>query len=704
MLLAATTAACLLAGVLATRHHWRKDVTASRRHTLSPRTQRVLGTVAGPHTIIVSADRSRLGRPVTERVADLLSEFTKARPSVRVAWIDTGSSGGGGRASFASLLAELAAAESEEHRAQREALSAAASAVPGIQAGLNAIAQSVAEAGRSLASQQEAMERQAGLLRAVAARLDGAMVVLAESASAAVAGVELPAIDRAQRDAQPALSEAARAAGAVADFALRTATTPGGADPDALRALADRAGAVRDAAAIGADTISRLRPTDALIVARTLEAADAVLVTGPKGTVAIDFGAMFPASDAAPGAPGDALFAGEQLVATALGALNSPASPIVVFVHAELATLLEPSVGGAPTQVARQGFGQLMDRLRLMRFDLAEWPVARSESRPDLSSINPRGDRPVVWVVFGAPSRAALDPKQPALLTDHTERVDRLARAVGSLIESGDNFLLSIEPSDRPAIGDADPVSAPLLALGVRAESARPLLRRESSPSGPLIHTALTLRGGGEAAGDSALGAAVEGLAFALSWTSPLVIDAPPEGVRVSPVLRTSGARDTWGESQWFLLRALEARARRHPFDPLALADPPAPEPTSDLTEPPAGGWTVAATVERTLLGRPQRGVIVGSPAWFDDLRAGASQQIDARRVRLYPGNAELFDGSLFWLAGLDDLVAPGPQVRDTPRIGPMNPAALTTVRWLLIAGLPVGVLLTGLLLRIIRG
>lgn len=700
VLLAATTAACLLAGALAARFHWRWDVTASRQHTLSPRTVRVLKTVDGPHTIVVSANRGLLGRSASTRVNDLLVEFVKADQDLRLAWIDTGSASG--REAFAALLADLASSHSTEIAAERSALSGAASALPGVQEGLNTLAERLVALGRSLPEQQDSLEKQAGLLRALSARLQGAMDVLVESASASVAGVDLPAIDRAQREAAPVIDEASRAAAAIADFARRLGTAAPGDNGETLASLVSGAERVRDAAARAADAVAQLQPSDPLIVARTLEAGDAVLVTGPGGTVAIDFASLFPSGPGAgPGAEAD-LFAGEQLVATALGALNHPASPIVVFVHAENTTLLESS--GAPTPLARQAFGTVLDRLRLMRFDIAEWPVAREPTRPDLSALNPAGERPVVYVVFGAPSRAALDPRQPALLTDHTQRVDRLGDAIRSLIDSGSNLLMSVEPSDRPSIGDADPCVTPLSALGISIDTARPLVRRESSPTGPLISTSMVVR---DANDGSPIGLAIDGLAVALSWVSPISVAAPP-GVRVQPILTVPGAAAIWGESQWFLLRAVEARSRQNPMEPLALADPPAPDPARDAVTAPPDGWLAAVSAERRRDSLPgaetQRMVVVAAAAWFDDLRAGASQALGGRKARLFPGNAELFDASLFWLAGLDDLIAPGPQVRDVPRIEPIGPGALTAMRWVLFAGLPLGVLLLGALLRLVRG
>lgn len=697
VLIAAATVACLIAGALATRYAARWDLTATGQYTLSPRTLRVLNTIEGPHTVVVSADRSRLDRRSAERIGDLLGEFARRAPDLRLVWIDTGSASG--RQSFTALLGELAEPQSEAIDRQRGALVAIASEITELQRALQSLADTVRELAQPMPDQGEGLERQAGLLRALASRLDPALAGVYEAADASVAGVSLPAIDRAKQAAAQPVDEARRAAAAVAEYAGALVDTAPPAAHGAARRLTSSAAAERDRAARIADELARLRPLDPLIVARALEAGDAVLVTGPRGTVAIEFASLFPAGAA--GADPAAFFTGEQLVSTALVALNNPRTPIVVFVHAENAALLDRV--GAPTPLGRRVFGALFDRMRLMRSDIVEWPVASQPVRPDLAALNPRGDRPVVYVVFGAPTRAALDPRQADLIAEHARRVDRLGQVVSALMAGNNPFLLCVEPSDRPAIGEADPCIAPLVPLGIRVDSARPLLRRESSPSGQLTFTHHVLR---RAETDSPIGAAIDGLGVGLSWASTITLDEQASGARLAPVLRVPASDGAWGESQWMLLRTAVARGLARPFEGVVLADPPTPTPGRDATEAPAGGWIVAATAERPrgAGAAPHRVVVVASPSWFDDQHAASTQDVAGRRVRLFPGNAELFDASVLWLSGLDEFIAPGPQVRDIPRIGRIEPGALTALRWLLIAGLPVGVLILGALLRLVRG
>ena len=53
--------------------------------------------------------------------------------------------------------------------------------------------------------------------------------------------------------------------------------------------------------------------------------------------------------------------------------------------------------------------------------------------------------------------------------------------------------------------------------------------------------------------------------------------------------------------------------------------------------------------------------------------------------------------------SGLDELIAPGPEVRDVPRIRPLAAGALDVLRWLIILVPPSLVLIVGALLRVWR-
>ncbi len=707
VLIAAAVIAAVLACIIGTRFHARWDLTATREHSLSPRTLGVLSSLDTQSTIIVSADNTSLGAGSRRRMTDLLDAIKRASPKIEVAWIDTGAPSG--QAQFQSLLSSLIERDATTLALQQESLSRAAESVAALRQALpavsdlaGALSDAIERAG--LPPRREELERLGAVARTLVARLDPAVEAIRAAAGNTIAGIEIPAPDSAQERAGPVLSETARAMAAVADFAAAFQSSGLGSPVlEAARALGASASAVRDRAARASDDLARLRATDPLIVARVLQATRAVLITSPRGTLAIEFSAIFPSgAEADPALQG--LFAGEELISTALASLSAPVRPVLVFVHAEAGRLFDDR--GAPSPAALRAFRRLFERLRFARIDAAEWAVADTPMRPDPALEASGTRRPVIWFILPPPSRAGIDPRQAPLIAERQERVRNLGRAVGTLITAGESILLSVDPSDRPAIGDPDSIVAPLESMGLRVDSGRPLLRRESSPQGPLTYTLQVVRGGDDS---HPIGNALNGLAIVMPWAS--AIDRiPSEGATTWPILTLPATPDIWGESQWLTLRDLVARGLARPLDPVALADPPVPNAGRDLITPPGGSptasaWVVAAAAERPRSGlSPQRLVVVGSPTWFDDLFMGATENVAGRRSLRFPGNAELLDASLCWLAGQDEMIAPGPQVRDVPRIRPIEPGALSALRWAVALAPPVLVLILGALLRAWRG
>lgn len=702
----AVGASCVIAGVLGSRYHWRWDVTATRQHTLSPRTLAVLRASDEPRTIVVSADMRRLEPQAAAAMADLLAEFERQAPSLDVAWIDTGSPSG--RTEFADLIESLAAADAEGLSAQRAALTRALEGARELSTGMGAVSdrmKALSAAYGAETSQAQDLERQAGVVRTLPARLEPAIEALRAAAEHEIGGASLPAVDVASDKARPAIAEVARAMQAIHAFADQLAAESRGASQAigaAADALAREAQAQMELGARLADSLDRLRPSDPLIVARTLQAGDAVLITGPSGTLAIDFPSLFPRAQVAGDAPAERLFAGEQLIATALAALDQVNAPILVIVHAEERNLVDAR--GGPTTIARSVFGRAFERMRLTRIEPVEWRLASPSTRPDLRAGDPERARPVVWWFLAPPSAAPVETQGPAGLAARNERLTRMAEALRSLLAEGESVLISLDPSDLPAVGEADPFAEAIAAFGITADTGRPLLRRESSPAGQVTFSYLVARAAGT---EHPIAEALAGLAVAMPWTCPLTLaPEPPSGVRAWPLLEATADRSTWGESSWLLLRDLEARGRVSPLAPPALTDPPRPDAGRDSVDLPAtGAWTLAAAAERREPGAesPQRVIVIASPAWIHTLYAGAAELVGGRRALRFPGNAELFESSVQWLAGRDELIGAGPQSRDVPRIQPIDPRGLTIIRWTLIVAPGALTLLLGLLVRLWR-
>src|SRR5690606_7709800 len=111
------------------------------------------------------------------------------------------------------------------------------------------------------------------------------------------------------------------------------------------------------------------------------------------------------------------------------------------------------------------------------------------------------------------------------------------------------------------------------------------------------------------------------------------------------------------------------------------------------------GQYLTAVAAERD--DTEARLVVVADPIWaYDDIttisRSGRrGTQVDFEGA-LYPGNSELFVNSVYWLAGLDEMIAASPRTQDIRRIMPISETTRRTTNWLLVLGMPVFVGLTG--------
>ena len=102
---------------------------------------------------------------------------------------------------------------------------------------------------------------------------------------------------------------------------------------------------------------------------------------------------------------------------------------------------------------------------------------------------------------------------------------------------------------------------------------------------------------------------------------------------------------------------------------------------------------------------------MVGNAYWASDLiTSNADARLTGRGLGLakqygaaYPGNTELFVNCVYWLAGLDELIARGARSQDIRRIEGIDSAALTRLKWTMSAGMPLGVLIIGLAVYFIR-
>jgi ABC-type transporter Mla subunit MlaD len=687
VVVAAALLGLVMANRIGARTSTRVDLTFTGAHHLSPRTAQLLDRLAPGYEVVLAVDRAGVDTRSYDAVVDMLHTMTRATPSLGLRAIDVGSASG--RTHFQQLIAGLQERERPAIEAQRARFlesaarfEAAAGDLRDAQAELESLAQAVpatrADAGdiRNFFSQRAALasmlaDQLAQIAAAVRTELEDTSAPLPDTAT--LRDRVVPELQKIDAQLSPVVSQLAR-------FAV-TQNMPESYKPRAA-ALGRTLGTARDQLAVEADALARFRRASVFRVATALEAGEALLVVGPPeaGLTGIPRTDLIPIAGLANLAPADVARRAEDLVAIALASLSSHQAPILVMLHAEA----DPFVLSTPI------FEQFIDRNRLRGVDVVEWPLITEPDPPPLESLDPAGTRPVVYFVI-APNSAAPSPDGDEQHAG-ARRASTLGLTLASLIDDGASMIVSVNPSVFPTFGDADPVAAALAPLGRLPRTGAPLVFDQLGPQG--AHRSLTAVDATGMTGDSPLNAAVAALPVRLLW--PIAVDAADTpGVTTFPLLDVEGGEDRWLESQWIgLWQAASGGAagttvtfdqgRDARRDRYVLAR--------------------AAQRDRGPSRRPQRVICIGSNGWALDRIAQERAMIDGRLVPTHPGNLELIDSAVFWLAGQDEMIARGASTSSSPTVGPIDPATLRLVQWLVIAGLPLAVLALGVLYRFARG
>ncbi len=693
VLLAAATASFLLVNVLAHEHPVRLDLTSGGAHEVSPRTEALVDTFTDRYEIVLAIDPSQWDRRALDAARDVLDAL--ARASDRVGFTELDLSGSAGANQADELVQRLAAAQPAAIEDRAALLAGAVSELDASATGFDALAEGLAGIRDAIPpdspgapNNRAYFEQRAAVARVGARELAELSDSIAPELTAGTLPGDLTDLNALLEPATAAvdglLAQLVTLATDVEQFAQAEAMP----DParDAARPWARALGAWRDRVAILSDRMARAEPLPLIDAARALQTGQTLLVVGPpdQGVRAIDLIELLPHPDVLDraGVTAGVVLAqrAEQLVFTALGTLARPDRPVVVLVHAETQRgVLE----------SEPLFGALARRLATRGIDLAEWAVVADTAAPDLSPFMADGPRPVVYVAL-APDSSSGSAGDPT--TAGAARAETLGRTLSALISRGEPVLAPANPSVFATYGDPDPVTQPLAALGVSARTGFPLLAEQPGPNGPAIVTDTRIVPAGS---DHPIAEAASGLPALLPWA--IGLDATPtDGVTITELVALDADASVWGESSWLGYWQTPRTQRA------VVGAAPTRDESEDLTR---DRWTLALTIEHTVNGRPARVVAVGSNGWMlDPIAARRGQSVDGRAPLAFPGNAEIFEASVLWLAGQDELIAPSGEARPVALIKPLSASQLRVIRWVLLAGLPGLILVAGIVTRVVRG
>ncbi len=701
VLLVAATASLVVANVLAGRFSVRLDATSTREHRLSPRSADLMGRLRGEYEVVIAAplrDRRTIDQQSLDRVRDVLDRFGRAG-AVKSTLIDTGSPSG--VADFDALLKRLADRDSTNIKRQTDVLTGALTGINELADWLEALSprlqtvkDSIPETAPAAATNRSYFEQRAAEVGHNAQSLRE-LAAKAKAALAATTGpLPIADTDRASAPLRQPVADLQAGLSDIADNVRRFAGAESmpAAARDLARPLAEQVAQGRDRAAIIRDALDRAGKIDLLRVARVLERGNAALVIGPPeaGLTAIELDRLLPppaALTAQSGVRADVARNAEELIATALATLAQPIKPIVVFVH------------GTPSRGLLQSsdYTGLLDRLALRGIDAVEWAATVDAEAPSLARLDPSGKRPVVCVAVSTD----VTRNPPVKGQNGPERAAKLGRAISAIVSQGHALMLSLDPSTLPTIGEPDPMVACLSSFGLTADTGRTLLKERFTADGRHVDAAQSLVA---AESENPIARAVRGLPTRFEWPiaikssdgkTPPGAEPPSRDARSTPLFVIDD-KAVWNESQW--LTYWQARIQDHDAFPN--------KPTRDAQRDESGvPWNVVVAATRPIEGQPdQRLVVVGSNTWFMDRIAQERVLVDGRPALTSPGNAELFEAAVYWLAGQDEMIAPSATARAVPLIRPLSGGTLLAIRWLAIAGLPGAVLLLGMVWRLLRG
>lgn len=689
IVVAAILLAVVLMNLIALQTRTRYDLTLTGQHQLSPRTSRLIERLPGRFDLVFAVDRSRVDQKSYDAIVDLLSGLARTNENIHFQSVDVGTSRG--KAQFEALVHQLRERDRPiiERQSQRLTESAAnfrttAVDLESVSAGIESAALAVPTDRPDANTVRRLLQNGASLSR-IAAQDLSRIADLIDQELATQDGM-LPDTatirDRIATDLDRIEDQLSMLGTELGRFGA-TETMPQAARQEAAPRARELLRA-RDLIATEADTLARLPRPAVFRVASALALGEALLVIGPPdvGITAIDRDALLPSIDglvaAHVGVGGEVARRAEDLLTVALASLTLPHQPILIIVHAEV----EPFVMKTPV------FEQLIDRARSRSVDVLEWAIVAAPDHPTLDKLDPAGRRPRVYFII-SPNSAASSAGGDANLTG-ARRATALARVVTDLIDGGQSILLSLNPSVFPTFGDADPIAAALAPFGLRPNTGTPIVTEQVTDRGRAIATTLTTPG---SAGEHPIQRAIAALSTQLLWPIAIETDSRDD-VQTVTLLEAPGSNSRWMETQWIGL--WQAQPTAAAADVLAKFD--------EGRDQRRDSYTLAVAAERTLAGQEQRVICIGSNGWALDRVAQPRRAVDGRLIAINPGNLELLDASIAWLAFADDLIARSAASGNVPTVQAMSPAMTARLQWLILAGLPLGVLLAGVGWRIVRG
>jgi hypothetical protein len=355
-------------------------------------------------------------------------------------------------------------------------------------------------------------------------------------------------------------------------------------------------------------------------------------------------------------------FKGEEMLTGRLISLGMDVPPLVVFVNGSP----QPATG------PRGAYSNVAQSLSNMNFEVTEWSPAGRQTpwgmQPPQPKPQPAEGQTMIYIVLPP---APPSPQMPVNPADQ-----QITQAVSEHLNSGYPALMFVAPSPMTRFGGSDPAAPLLEPFGIMPQADRLIFEAQVGRGGrvqPL--SVIELSSWPDV---HPISKAVAGLAGVLVESIPLAkMDDAPGNVQTWPLIETPAG--TWADTN--------------------MQSPAAP--TKDSPKP-RGPFVAGMAVERDA----QRLVVIADTMFATDRVTKAGRYDASGQVAYflpYSANAELVANSVYWLAGMDDLIATTARTQDVRRFAPVSRSAQIALWWILLAGLPLGTLAAGGIVWMVR-
>jgi len=357
----------------------------------------------------------------------------------------------------------------------------------------------------------------------------------------------------------------------------------------------------------------------------------------------------------------------EKLTGALLG-MTIEQPPMVVFV-----------LSGTGAALGPQGrYNTVAQRLKSADFTVTQWNPAGQMSpmgqpTPPMPRPQAQPGQKTIWVILPTPDQSMNNPMMMA-----ANPRQQIADLLIERTEAGDSamVLLAIDPAS--AFGVTNPITDWLATWGLTPQTDRIILKQVQLANRQTDNV---------------------GFFLIDTWPGALPITTALSGMQgvvelASPILVGNDDMTT----HYPLIELTERRMWTHSdlSSQQAIADAKFNEADS------AESFTIGVASEQD----GKRLVTVATPAWAGDsitglglLGPGTAEMFGSR----FPANSELFVNSVYWLAGLEDLIAASPRSQDVPRINPMTASTLWWHQTALLTGMPATAILLGLIVWWVR-